>query len=362
MVTLVLICAIVSGVAALRGHKSPLFGGGAVVLYVILQFPAAALMREHSEWTQCIAAAVASVACTCGLILLLPAKNPRAEPKKSSVPFAAIGVVCLLLALAAVAVWFLAMRGGAANSVFLLGGALLLTAALACFRLHKRQAQPSAAEVLRHDTRPPVLFLRSFRSDAARVKPWGSGMLPMYPDWLGKSFEEFLAPAMNETGPMVGLGDPEDYLPTLGASKVYQRDDTWQETVLDYLRRAGLVLILEGDTPGLNWELGQVRRRCSPHRVFLITPTAKFPRTGWREFARLLEGAGFDVPAADVGTGAVVGFDGWFRPVVLYQGATTAKEYARAVIAWQVQRGSRRRVNDGDGARRGLPTPAEEPP
>src|SRR5262249_55024378 len=158
-----------------------------IVLYIILQFPAAAMMPDASEWTQCIVAAIASAACISGLVLLLPAKNPRAEPKESPVPYAAIGVVCLLLAFAVAGFWFFAMTQGASNTVFLLGAGLLLTGALACFRLHKQQTQRSATEILQHDTRPPVLFLRSFQSDAARVKPWGSGMLPMYPEWMGKS-------------------------------------------------------------------------------------------------------------------------------------------------------------------------------
>ena len=220
MVTLVLIYAIIAGVAGLRGYKSPLFGACGIVFYIVLQFPAAAMMPEASEWTQGIVAAVVSVACISGLVLLLPAKNPRAEPKESPVPYAAIGVVCLLSAFAVTGFWFLAMTQGAGNSAFLLGAGLLLTGALVCFRLHKQQTRPSASEILQHDRRPPVLFLRSFRSDAARVKPWGSGMLPMYPEWMGKSFEEFLAPAMRDTGPFIGLGDPEDYLPSLGASKV----------------------------------------------------------------------------------------------------------------------------------------------
>jgi type IV secretory pathway VirB2 component (pilin) len=45
MVTLVLIYAIIAGVAALRGYKSPLFGACGIVLYIILQFPAAAICR-----------------------------------------------------------------------------------------------------------------------------------------------------------------------------------------------------------------------------------------------------------------------------------------------------------------------------
>ncbi len=352
MVTLVLIYALIAGVASLRGYKSPLFGACGIILYIILQFPAAAMMPDSSEWTQCIAAAIASVAFMSGLIFLLPTKDPRSEPKESAVPYAVIGVISLIGAFAVAGLWFIAMAHGAGHSTILLGAALLLTGALACFRLHNQQMRPPASQILHQDPRPPVLFLRSFQSDAARVKPWGSGMLPMYPQWMGKSFEEFLAPAMREAGPFIGLGDPEDYLPSLGASKVYQRDDTWQDTVLDFLRRAGLVILLEGDTPGLRWELGQVRQCCSPRSVFLVTPTKKFPRTSWKDFAKLLRETGFEVPSADVGPGAVVGFDDSFQPVVLCQNITGAGDYAKAISGWHAPR-----HNDLTA----LPTKAAEP-
>lgn len=336
MVTLVLIYAVIAGVAELRGYKNPLFGAIGIVLYIILQFPAAEMMPDSSEWTQCIVAAIASVVCMVGLILVLPTKDARAEPKESGVPYAAIGVVCLLAAIGVAIFWFYIMNQGRAHTIIMMGAFLLLTAALACFRLHKQQSLPSASEILQTDKRPPVLFLRSFESDAARVQPWGSGMLPMYPEWMGKSFEEFLAPSIGKIGPFIGLGDPEDYLPTLGTNKVYQRDDTWQETVIQFLEQAGLVLILEGDSPGLSWELGQVRQRCSPRSVFLITPTKKFPRVGWQEFVELLKEAGFQVPESDVGPGALVGFDETFQPIVLCQKLTSAEEYTNAIKDWHV--------------------------
>ena len=56
-------------------------------------------------------------------------------------------------------------------------------------------------------------------------------------------------------------------------------------------------------------------------RRFLVTPAKRFSCTGWGEFAKLLAQAGFDVPPADIGPGALVGFDDGFHPVVLLQGA-----------------------------------------
>ncbi|HYW85818.1 MAG TPA: hypothetical protein VFB30_21375, partial [Spirochaetia bacterium] len=294
MVAIALVYMIVSGLAALRGYKSPLFGAAGVILCIVLELPATALMPDASEDTRGVTAAVAAVACVLGLVLLLPRQNPRSAPKKSAVPYAALAVACLLLALAVATVWFFWMP---AHAMLLLGAALLLSACLGCFRLHKQQSLPSVSEILRKDTRPPVLFLRSFESDSARVAGVLAEILPMFPVWMGTTFEETLAPAMQRLGPFVALGNPEDYLPSPGAAKAYQDDDAWQEFVLDLLRRAGVIIIQEGVTPGLRWELSQVRQHCSSADVFFVTPDKTFARRGWSEFARLLQETGFRVPS-----------------------------------------------------------------
>ena len=127
-------------------------------------------------------------------------------------------------------------RGGAKNRFDLRRPAPQCV--LVCFHLHKQQARPSAPELLRGDPRRPVLFLRSFQSDTARVKPVGLASLPLFPAILGQDVRGVPAPAMSKYGPFVGLGNPEDYLPSLCAAKVYQRDDSRRETVLGFLRRA----------------------------------------------------------------------------------------------------------------------------
>lgn len=156
----------------------------------------------------------------------------------------------------------------------------------------------------------------------------------MYPAWMRETFEEFLDPHLDKLGPFVAIGNPQDPLPTPGASKVYCGDDEWQQMVLHFLNRAGAVVLLEGSTQGLHWELSQVRRRCTPRRVFLVTPTSEFPRQGWAGFALLLQQAGFEVPEADVGPGGVVGFDDELQPVVLRTHATWSEQYAAAVRSW----------------------------
>jgi len=158
----------------------------------------------------------------------------------------------------------------------------------------------------------------------------------------GASFDEILAPAINKRlGPLVGLGNPNDYLPAPGVGRVYQNDANWQETVLDLLGRAGAVILVEGETPSFCWELSQVRKLCPPEKVFVVTPLAPYRLSNKVKFGELLREAGFAlpelnvagtlVPVLDVAAGSVVGFDEWHRAVVLRENLTTADGYARVI-------------------------------
>jgi hypothetical protein len=329
--------------ATRRGYKSPLLPAIGFLGYLFVQFIASLVLPKGGDLAGPLLGAILSVPSFAAVtFLLLPARNPREVPKKSTVDYGTIGVLCLLLSFASFAFHGLLVAHTTAAhetnppNTFLALGLILLGAAFPCFKLDKQQRQQSAREILVKDQRPPVLFLRSCQSDAARIKSKARFLLPFYPNWTGRSFEELLAPALGQHGPFIGLGNPEDYLPTLGAAKVYERDERWQETASGFIRRARIVIIMEGETPGLRWELSHVRQQCNPRRVFLLTPTASFPRERktWPAFCRLLMAAGFDTPAADVGAGAIVGFDDAFRPYLLRQRLARASAYAEAISEW----------------------------
>lgn len=331
MVGMVVIFAVISGMASTRGYKSPLFGGFGLACYFVLSIPIAIAMQGegYSEFAACIVTAVVTILGFAGLIHLLPRRDARAAPKTSAAPFWLMGLVCLLLAMLFALGWASSLSSGRSETTTLILAGVCLTGAISCFRYQSQSHLPGTTEVLAHDHRPPVLFLRSFASDHMRKKS-SLGFLPLYPTEFGKSFEEFLAPAAAKLGPFVALGDPEDYLPSFGAAKVYQRDDSWQQTVLDLLARADYVFLLEGASPGLSWELNQVRSRCAPDKVYILTPPRSFPRIGWEGFARLLRECGFEIPT-DPGPGSIVGFDAEFRPVILLRKSTRIQDFLRTI-------------------------------
>jgi hypothetical protein len=111
---------------------------------------------------------------------------------------------------------------------------------------------PLADATLKSDTRAPIVFLRSFAQD-----PLMSGE------------EQKLRSALEPFGPFVAIGSPEDELPPLGASRLYISSEDWQSRVKTLLNEASLVIILAGSTPGLAWEIVQVRASVDPHRLVI---------------------------------------------------------------------------------------------
>jgi hypothetical protein len=130
-----------------------------------------------------------------------------------------------------------------------------------------------ARDVLATDTRPPVIYLRSFQDDVRSPIGGGFGIWLKVVMWfLPVSFEQELAAIMNRLGPFVAVGRPGEKLPELGANRFYFRDDEWQTRVAELVQRARLTVILYGGTANLWWEIDHVFRSVTPDRVVLVIP------------------------------------------------------------------------------------------
>lgn len=186
-------------------------------------------------------------------------------------------------------------------------GWIVLTApAIVLVRTGYVLSQRSASEVLRRDSRKPVLFLRSFGDDlrhtfseesrTARmcglVTPremmrggsaigrhiknamrWESVIrLPLRTIALAlgrgsDTAEEQLVRALEPLGPMIAVGNPKEAFPTPGAARLYLGHAEWQERVTEMIREAALVIVQPAETEGVWWEMGAAMRHQSPDRV-----------------------------------------------------------------------------------------------
>jgi len=131
----------------------------------------------------------------------------------------------------------------------------------------KAVAEGTASPI--YDSKPDVLYLRSFRTDAANmIKVLASGF---------STEEEQLADVLRPFGDMVAVGRPSEPLPMPGGSRIYASDAEWKNVVLHRMRSAPLVVIRAGTGAGLFWEVGQALSMLSPDKVliFLFNLTTK---------------------------------------------------------------------------------------
>lgn len=130
-----------------------------------------------------------------------------------------------------------------------------------------RHLARSGEKALADDARPPIVYLRSFETESA----------------VGVE-EEAFAEMFQSAGPFVAIGEPGEKLPPLGAARIYVEDDNWKAVVIELLNRAQLVITFGGITPGLGWELGQIRKLLRPERVVIMMPNSA---ESWQGFQRL---------------------------------------------------------------------------
>src|SRR5262249_34683742 len=156
--------------------------------------------------------------------------------------------------------------------------------------------------------------------------------------------EYFRAAVTSSAGPFVALGNPEDYIPPEGASRLYAKDSDWKER-LDALARRALWIVVEiGSSDHLSWEFEHLPREGLQQKLFIITPPAReasrfvwwfidFNRyingigaVSWLQFSEGLASLGYEVDRTDPGPGAVVTFDGNAKSVLLIRDAKTPEE------------------------------------
>ncbi|ANZ40642.1 hypothetical protein BBK82_36215 [Lentzea guizhouensis] len=144
------------------------------------------------------------------------------------------------------------------------GGHLVLAA--------KRRLARSAAEVMARDSRPPVLYLRTFHSDHAA----GRVSVRYAPTLYGlnlRTEEESLARVFARYGPLVGLGDPAEDTLRPGAARIHSTDERWQADVIALMDQARLVILrIDCCSDALRWELRESVTRLEPHQLLLLVP------------------------------------------------------------------------------------------
>jgi hypothetical protein len=138
-----------------------------------------------------------------------------------------------------------------------------------------------AWEVTASDSRPPILYLRSFVDDTKTLPGLGLFLLLLLfnPMWLlmrrQPSLEEALARAFASLGPFIAIGRPGEVAPPPGAARFYVSHHDWQQRVTEVLIGCRSVVMVLGKikgNDGLAWEVDQVFRTAAPEKIVLLVP------------------------------------------------------------------------------------------
>ncbi|WP_395646154.1 hypothetical protein [Terricaulis sp.] len=149
---------------------------------------------------------------------------------------------------------------------------------LAFGRAGLRAATRAYQNVRDWDARAPIVFLRAFRADEARIPAARHGVLPRLSLRPGqpRTLDEIVLDTASPYGPVIAIGRPDEELPPLGAARIYARDGDWQATVTGLCDAAACIVICADASEGVQWELQQiVARGYAQKTVLLISPQLK---------------------------------------------------------------------------------------
>jgi hypothetical protein len=197
-----------------------------------------------------------------------------------------------------------------------------------------------------------VLYLRPFRTEGRVLfrlpndQAEFNGQGPRR--WV--ALDEFLVRGAGQRlGQVVALGNPAEFVPQGGATRVYLSDATWTEELARLADRARIIVIEPGRTESMQWELQYIARQGLQTKLFILTPPrlrAVWSRAllpvldrlnGWRpltwpEFSAELGAVRLDLVPDDPGGGSVITFRQDGSSVVLACGLQTPTQYADVLL------------------------------
>jgi hypothetical protein len=168
------------------------------------------------------------------------------------------------------------------NDAYLwIGGISLMGAGAVLARRARRLAAVDAYRLMQRDTRPPVLYLRSFGDDA--LKLWTAtfgrpSLLERFTPRRFDAFEEVIARHFSRTGPVIALNPPDTSLAPLGAARETLDSADWQATVSDWMSRSAVIVLIMPPgkvTRGLTWELQQISANRYWTKTLIIIPPVR---------------------------------------------------------------------------------------
>src|SRR5262249_30807473 len=128
------------------------------------------------------------------------------------------------------------------------------------------------------DARSPIVFLRAFNQDAARLRTRSVDPFVRLPAACGASrtIDELLLENASPYGPVIAIGDPRDPGPPPAAARLFVPGEgtEWRQVVRSLLDASNAVVMCPSPTEGVKWELDLIASAIGRLNViFIANPT-----------------------------------------------------------------------------------------
>jgi hypothetical protein len=116
---------------------------------------------------------------------------------------------------------------------------------------------------LLEDATAPILFLRSFADDQARIKPRSGGLLTAILDFgrAPDSIDQLLTYEFAARAPVVALGKPGERRPPFGARRIYADHAGWKGEIEALFSSSQAIVLVIDRSQGIEWEIEQCLAR-----------------------------------------------------------------------------------------------------
>lgn len=115
----------------------------------------------------------------------------------------------------------------------------------------------------------PIVLLRSF-------------MIDSNPMMNGKVFDETICENLNlEKNPIISLANPDEILPSGGSLKIQAKDSEWKEVVKEVLKHCRAVILVEGLSNGLHWEISKLKDYLNNKQLYVLIPAKTYRELAW---------------------------------------------------------------------------------
>jgi len=144
--------------------------------------------------------------------------------------------------------------------------AIVLLAIVSIFRQQKKKNNGITLSKITTST-SPILFLRSFELNKSTLS--------------SLSFDEHLCNGFPiKDQPVISLADP-DVAFAEGTIKIQAEDSSWKDAIIKLFERSKAVIMFEGKSDGLNWEIDNIKKYVPYNRFFIATPPDDYRTVAW---------------------------------------------------------------------------------